>query len=160
MTNYLAIVYGTYLVATIGLCTWLALTFFRNGAVFLKDVFPDRPEMADAVNRLLVTGFAMLNLGYGFFLLQGGHAIDGTEAFEVLARKLGILLVSLAVFHFANMLAFHKLASRRTQRDLAPPIAPQRWVDDFQPGGDIPKGGSWAPTPPPPPIGGTTPAPA
>src|SRR4051812_15505167 len=93
MHHYLVPVYIAYLVTTIGLCVWLARTLYRNGAVFLRDVFSDRPDMADAVNHLLVTGFAMLNLGYGFFLLQGGAADDGTTAFEVLARKLGILLV-------------------------------------------------------------------
>lgn len=132
MRSYLVPVYITYLVATIGLCAWLAATLHRNGAVFLRDVFADRPDMAEAVNRLLVTGFAMLNLGYGFFLMDGGSAADSTEAFQVLARKLGILLVSLAVFHFANLVVFHKIAERRRQRELAPPVAPQRWIEGFQ----------------------------
>lgn len=128
--SYLVPVYATYLVATIGLVAWLATTLYRNGAVFLDDVFPDRPEMAKAVNHLLVTGFAMVNLGYGFFLMSTGEAIDATEAFEVLARKLGVLLVSLAAFHFANLLVLHRIAASRRQRDLVPPIAPQRWVAD------------------------------
>ena len=46
MTSYLVPVYATYLLATIGLCLWLAITLYRNGAVFLEDVFDDRPEMA------------------------------------------------------------------------------------------------------------------
>ena len=57
--GYLVPVYATYLVATVAICTWLAITLYRNGAVFLADVFPDQPEMAQAVNRLLLTGFAM-----------------------------------------------------------------------------------------------------
>jgi len=160
MHNYLVPVYITYLVSVIGLCAWLAATLFRNGAVFLRDVFGDRPEMAEAVNRLLVTGFAMMNLGYGFFLLQGGTAADPAEAFQVLARKLGVLLVSLAVIHFANLYAFHKIADRRHQRELAPPIAPQRWVDGFQtpetPAARPPA--SHLPPPPPAPGTGTRPA--
>jgi hypothetical protein len=129
--HYLVPIYSAYLVATIGLCAWLARTLFQNGAVFLADVFDERPELAQAVNRLLVTGFAMLNLGYGFFLLQGGRAADGTEAMEVLARKLGVLLVSLAVFHFVNIAVFHWINGRRRQAELAPPVAPQRHVDNF-----------------------------
>lgn len=133
MRDYLVPVYVTYLAATIGLCVWLARTLFRNGAVFLADVFDDRPELAEAVNRLLVTGFAMLNLGYGFFLLQGGTAPDATEAVEVLARKLGILLVSLAVVHFVNIAVFHWINSRRRQAEMAPPIAPQLQVEQTMP---------------------------
>lgn len=111
MHAYLVPVYATYLVAVIGLCAWLAITLFRNGAVFLEDVFEDRPAMAQAVNRLLVTGFAMVNLGYGFFLVNGGTATDGAEAFQILARKLGILLVSLAAVHFVNLYVFHHIAA-------------------------------------------------
>ena len=130
MHDYLVPVYATYLLATVALCAWLARTLYRNGALFLRDVFPDRPEMAEAVNHLLVTGFAMVNLGYGFFMMQASAATTSTEAFEVLARKLGILLVSLAVFHFGNMIVLHKIAASRRQRDLVPPIAPQRWVTE------------------------------
>ncbi|HRW37871.1 MAG: hypothetical protein KDB04_06875 [Acidimicrobiales bacterium] len=133
MNGYLIPVYATYLIATVGLCSWLAATLHRNGAVFLADVFADRPEMAEAVNRLLVTGFAMLNLGYGFFLMRADGAADATDAFEVLAQKLGILLVSLAVFHFVNMAVFHQLAARRRQREMVPPVAPQRWVTEPEP---------------------------
>jgi hypothetical protein len=128
--NDLLLVYGTYTAAVIGLTTWLARTLFTNGAVFLRDVFPDRTDLAEAVNRLLVTGFAMLNLGYGFFLLRGGRADNPAQAFEVLANKLGILLVSLAVIHFVNLAVFHRIAARSRQSVLVPPVAPQAWVDD------------------------------
>ncbi len=147
MRSYLVPVYATYLVATIGLCAWLARTLFQNGAVFLEEVFADRPEVARSVNRLLVTGFAMLNLGYGFFLLTGGTADTGAEAFEVLARKLGILLVSLAVVHFVNIVVLHHLGARRAQREMAPPVAPQRWVGPAQP---APAGEPLLPPPPAP----------
>ena len=93
------------------------------------------------VNRLLVTGFAMLNLGYGFFLLKARDAATATEGFEVLAQKLGILLVSLAVVHFVNISVFHRIANRRKQAQLVPPVAPQRHIEGFRP-----------PTAPPPPI--------
>jgi hypothetical protein len=130
-------------VTTVLLCAWLARTLFRNGALFLRDVFPDRPEMAEAVNHLLVTGFAMVNVGYGFFMMKSDGAASATQAFEVLARKLGILLVSLAAVHFVNLVVFHKLGARRRQTELNPPVAPQRIVRDAV--------GGFAPPPPPPP---------
>ena len=129
MHDYLIPVYAIYLAATVGLCTWLARSLFTNGAVFLTEVFDDRPDLAQAVNRLLVTGFAMVNLGFGFFLVQGGVADDASEAIEVLARKLGILLVSLAVIHFANIVAFHWIDARRHPRPSpAQPVGPPPWA--------------------------------
>lgn len=152
MTDYLVPVYAAYLVTTVALCAWLARTLFRNGALFLRDVFPDRPEMAEAVNHLLVTGFAMVNLGYGFFMMKADGAADATEAFEVLAQKLGILLCSLAAVHFVNLIVFHKLGARRRQADLTPPVAPQRIVQTAPP--------AVTHLPPPPPAPGFGPAPA
>lgn len=128
MTDYLVPIYVIYLVTVAVLCTGLARTLYRNGAVFLDDVFADRPEMAGAVNRLLVTGFAMFNAGFGFFLMQSNDAATATRATEILARKLGVLLVCLALMHFANMAVLHWVAARRRERELTPPVAPQPWI--------------------------------
>ena len=74
--TYLVPVYLVYTAVSVGLVIWLARTLFRNGEVFLEDVFDDHPRMAQAVNRLLVIGFYMLNLGYAGLLLQAESATD------------------------------------------------------------------------------------
>lgn len=116
--DYLVSVYAVYAVVAIGLTVWLARTLFKNGAVFLRDVFADNPELADAVNRLLVVGFYLLNLGYASLLLKARTAASAVEAIEVLAFKLGLLLLSLGVMHFANMYLFHRIR-KRTKEDAA-----------------------------------------
>ena len=127
--TYLVPVYVTYSVIAIGLVVWLARTLFRTGEVFLEDVFEDNPRMAGAVNRLLVIGFYMLNLGYAGLLLKAGGAPDTVTAVEVLVQKLGILLLSLGALHFANMYVFFRIRRRATAAILPPPIAPQVRVD-------------------------------
>ena len=123
MSN-LAYVYAAYLVAAIALVVYHARTLFRNGALFLHDVFPQNVELADAVNRLLLTGFAMANLGYAFFLMKAGPAATGEAAFEILAKKLGTLLVSMAVLHFVNVIVFWQLRHRKEIAHMPPPVAP------------------------------------
>lgn len=127
-TQYLVPVYVIYSASALALTVWLARTLYHNGAVFLRDVFADKPDLAAAVNRLLVTGFFMVNLGYSFFLIRADDAPDATSAIEVLARKLGVLLLSLAAVHFVNLAAFWKLRHRNEMRHLPPPVAPQRRV--------------------------------
>lgn len=102
---------------------WLARMLFRNGAIFLEDVFEDNEPMAQAVNRLLVIGFYMLNLGYAALLLKSESAPDAISAVEVLAQKLGMLLLSLAVLHFVNMYVFYRIRRRATAAVLPPPVA-------------------------------------
>ena len=131
-TGYLVGVYLVYGTVSIGLTIWLARTLFANGAVFLEDVFEDKPEMARSVNRLLVTGFYMASLGYAFLILRANAAFGPVEAVEVLARKLGLLLVSLAAMHFLNLVVFYRLRARARAAHLPPPVAPQTMVGPQQ----------------------------
>src|SRR5687768_15853108 len=126
--EFLIPVYLTYAVVSIGLIVWLARTLFANGAVFLEGVFEDNPQMAESVNRLLVIGFYMVNLGYAALLLQANAAADAVTAVEILVRKLGILLVSLAGLHFANLYVFTRIRRRAGAAVLPPPVAPQAQV--------------------------------
>ena len=126
--EFLIPVYLTYAAVSIGLIVWLARTLFNNGAVFLEGVFEDNPKMAESVNRLLVIGFYMVNLGYAALLLQANAAADAVTAVEILVRKLGILLVSLAGLHFANLYVFTRIRRRAGAAVLPPPVAPQAHV--------------------------------
>ncbi len=125
-------VYVLYGSAAIGLTVWLARTLFRNGAIFLEDVFEDRPGLAEAVNRLLVVGFYMLNLGYAFLIFRSQvRPTDAVAGVELLVNKLGVLLVSLGVIHFMNLLVFWRIR-RRTTPPPVPVLA--------KPGSDTPWG--------------------
>ncbi len=56
--------YGAYLVVSASLMAWVARTLFKNGRVFLVDVLRGDEALADSINRLLVAGFYLINLGY------------------------------------------------------------------------------------------------
>src|SRR5690242_10548399 len=99
-SRYLIAEYAAYAVSSVGLTIWIARTSFKHGAVFLEDVFADQPKMADAVNRLLVVGFYLINLGYAALLLKAEHSASAVGAIEVLSYKLGLLLLSLGAMHF------------------------------------------------------------
>ena len=81
--------------------------------------------MAGAVNRLLVVGFYLLNLGYAALILKASGAATAVEAVEVLAWKLGGLLVSLGVMHFFNLWLFYRIRRRSQIALMPPPVAPQ-----------------------------------
>jgi hypothetical protein len=120
-TDHLLSVYLVYVSASIGLTIWLARTLFKNGEVFLEEVFADNPRMASAVNRLLVVGFYLLNLGYAFVTLKAGNQVNTrAEGIETLGVKLGSLLLVLGALHMGNLYLFHRIR-RRVQIKLAPP---------------------------------------
>src|ERR671925_1535053 len=123
--NNAIVVYAVYVVIAAALTAWLARTLFRSGVAFLHDVFADRQELAGAVNRLLVVGFYMLNLGYALYILRAARGLDAFEAVQFLVNRLAILLVTLAGMHFLNVLVFWRIRARREQRMLPAPVAPQ-----------------------------------
>jgi len=122
---YLVPVYIAYAVVSVGLTIGLARVLFRSGAVFLEDVFKETPKMAGAVNQLLVVGFYLLNLGYAALIMKSDGASTAVQAAEVLAWKLGALLISLGVMHFFNMYLFFRIRRRSQLAVLPPPVAPQ-----------------------------------
>jgi hypothetical protein len=124
--QYVIAVYLTYMGVAVGLTMWLARTLSANGAIFLEDVFKDRPGLASSVNRLLVTGFYMLNLGYAFYILRAGDkGLDAFGAVQFLVNRLALLLVTLALIHFVNVAVFWRIRGHGEQRSLPIPVAPQ-----------------------------------
>lgn len=124
-TPFLIPVYAAYAIVAVTLTVVLARILFSNGSVFLEDVFKDRPKMADAVNRLLVVGFYLLNLGYASLILKASGAFTVVDAVEVLAWKIGALLISLGGMHFFNLYLFYRIRRRSQLSMLPPPVAPQ-----------------------------------
>ena len=124
-TPLLVPVYATYAAISVGLTVYLARTLSRNGAVFLDDVFKDNPKLAEAVNKLLVVGFYLVNLGYAALIMKSDPAETSVAAVEVLAWKLGALLMSLAFMHFVNLYVFYRIRRRSRLAQLPPPVAPQ-----------------------------------
>ncbi|KAA1395461.1 hypothetical protein [Aeromicrobium ginsengisoli] len=130
--------YVAYLLIAVPITVWVASTLSRNGRVFLADVFESSPELADAVNQLLVVGFYLLNLGFVILYVRGGGEVaDLTELFEALSVKIGVVMLVLGVIHFVNVMVFSSMR-RRSRHDAArtqwmqqtpqpyAPTAPQR----------------------------------
>jgi hypothetical protein len=128
--------YVVYLLIAVPLTVWVALTLSRNGRVFLADVFADNVELADAVNRLLVVGFYLLNLGFVMLYLRSGTQVtDLTGLFEALSVKIGIVMLVLGVLHFFNVYVFNAIRRRsRAEAMRTPPLPPQGYLMPAAPG--------------------------
>lgn len=116
--NYIILTYSIYLPLTIGLTIWVAKTLFTNGRVFLVDIFDQNELMADSVNRLLVVGFYLINIGYAVYTLQiFGEVTSAQVVIEKLSLKIGAIILILGAMHFFNLFVFFKL--RKRTKELA-----------------------------------------
>lgn len=121
------VTYLLYILISVGLTVWVGRTLSRNGKAFLIDVFQGSPELAVAVNRLLIVGFYLVNLGFMAYFLRTDDLITrGQEIFETLSLKVGTVLLVLGVLHIGNVLVLARLRRRTLlERQDVPPVQPQ-----------------------------------
>jgi hypothetical protein len=102
--------YFSYLAISIALTIWVARTLHKGGRIFLIDAFNGNEELADSVNRLLVVGFYLINVGYIALALKTRAPLSTLrEAIELESTKLGVVMLILGGMHFFNILVLAKI---------------------------------------------------
>ena len=114
MENYLIIkAYLVYLPVVIGLTFYVAHTLFKNGKVFMLDIFKGREEIALATNKLFEVGFYLMNIGFALLIIEISdsefYPFDTIqELIETLAYKVGGFSIYLGVMLFLNLFLFYQ----------------------------------------------------
>lgn len=119
--RWVVTVYLVYLALSVSLTVWVARTLFHNGRLFLVDTFRGNEALADSVNRMLVVGFYLVNIGFVTLALRTRETVvNAREAIELLSVKVGIVLLVLGAMHFMNVLVFSRY--RRNAMETATPV--------------------------------------
>ena len=121
--THIIITYGLYLIITISLTIWVARTLFRNGKVFLVEIFHGNQELATSVNNLLLVGFYLINLGYAIYTLQvENRVVNNREVIETLSYKAGFIILVLGAMHFLNLYIFFRLRKKAQLENKFQPV--------------------------------------
>lgn len=121
--NNTIIAYAIYLPIVIILTYYVARTLFKNGRVFMLDIFKGREEIAFATNRLFELGFYLVNLGFALSIMEinfYGAYFGKQEVMEILSQKLGGFSIYLGVMLFLNLYMF----IRGKKKSSAPRVQP------------------------------------
>lgn len=111
--NYVILTYALYLSVSIAVTIWVARVLFNNGHIFLVDIFHGNTELADSVNKLLVVGFYLINIGYMVVVLKEyGTIVNMREVIEILSYKVGRIILILGAVHFINLAIFFRLRNK------------------------------------------------
>lgn len=122
--------YACYVLITATLTVWVARTLFKNGRRFLVDAFRGDEGLADSVNRLLVVGFYLVNIGYISLALKlesGPTSI--ASLIESLSAKIGVVALVVGGMHYFNMFVFARIRTRGTESDRPQPLAGRPRID-------------------------------
>jgi len=116
MKDLIVIAYSIYLPVVIALTIYVAHNLFKNSIVYMKDIFNNREEIANATNTLFKIGFYLLNIGFALCILQIDYVTATAQSVvEVLSKKIGGFSIYLGIMLFMNMYMFFrgKNASKR-----------------------------------------------
>jgi len=108
-TTKILIGYFIYLTIALLLTFIVSRTLFKNGKIFMLDIFKGREEIANATNHLLETGFYLLNIGFALMILKLDIYKDTYQALvEALSYKIGGFSIYLGVMLFLNLYFFFR----------------------------------------------------
>lgn len=109
-TDLLLAAYFIYLPVVILLTLYVSKTLFKNGKLFMLDIFRGKETIALATNKLFEVGFYLLNLGFALLIIEinGRFLINYTDLLEVLSRKVGGFSIYLGIMLFFNLFLFFR----------------------------------------------------
>lgn len=104
--------YLIYLPVALFLTYYVAKTLFKNGKVYMLDIFRGREEIANATNRLFEMGFYLLNVGFALMILKiktdYSSAFNYQAMIEALSTKVGGFSIYLGIMLFINLFLFFR----------------------------------------------------
>jgi hypothetical protein len=107
--------YILYILTTYIITVHVGLIFFRNGRLYILRLLHGDENLTDSINRILLTGYYLLNLGYAALMIRGWKTIlTWTDLLASLTTMTGRIIITLGIIHFFNMAVIY-LISRRHQ---------------------------------------------
>ncbi len=108
-TSKILIGYCIYLPIALFLTYFVSKTLFKNGKIFMLDIFKGREEIAEATNKLFETGFYLLNIGFALMILEMNLYEDNYQVLiEALSYKIGGFSIYLGIMLFFNLYFFFR----------------------------------------------------
>ncbi|MEI9810183.1 MAG: hypothetical protein WDO16_21225 [Bacteroidota bacterium] len=96
--------YILYLFITYFITVHVGLIFYRNGRLYILRLLHGDEKLTDFINRVLLTGYYLLNLGYAALMIRSWQTVHNwAELVASISSMTGKIILTLAVIHFLNM---------------------------------------------------------
>jgi hypothetical protein len=104
--------YIIYLVITVGITVKVGGKLHKHGYWFILDLFANNQAITTSVNKLLLIGYYLLNIGYVAITINNWQSIaTPVQLVEIITTKVGIIIIGLAIIHYFNMLVLYLAAA-------------------------------------------------
>ena len=110
--------YLIYLPIVIALTIYVSKMLFKNGKLFMIDIFKGKEDIANATNKLFEIGFYLINIGWAMLILKISYYSSQNMTYqsliEILSKKIGGFSIYLGIMLFINLYFFFR--GRRLSR--------------------------------------------
>jgi len=119
--------YLVYLPIVITLTIYVSKMLFKNGKLFMIDIFKGKEDIAIATNKLFEIGFYLINIGWAMLILKISYYSINEMSYqtliEILSKKIGGFSIYLGVMLFINLFFFFRgrrisIQSIKTQKQV------------------------------------------
>lgn len=108
--------YLIYLLLTYLITVRVGLIFYRNGRIFILSLLQNDVELTDFINRILLVGYYLLNLGYAALMISIWDTIHNwTELLVSITGMTARIILTLALIHFCNMTGIYIISKKKDQ---------------------------------------------
>ncbi len=98
------VAYIVYLFITFLITVKVGNIFYNNGRHYILSILKGDETTTSAINKILLIGYYLLNLGYATIMLSFWKTITNLPSLVAsIANMTGRIVLSLAVIHFVNM---------------------------------------------------------
>ncbi|MUU79573.1 hypothetical protein [Winogradskyella endarachnes] len=104
--------YIIYLPIVIVLTIYISKMLFKNGRLFMIDIFKGKEDIAMATNKLFEIGFYLINIGFALFIMKiyasSRFEMSYQTLMEILSKKIGGFTIYLGLMLFLNLYLFFR----------------------------------------------------
>lgn len=105
--------YIIYLPIVIFLTIYISKMLFKNGKLFMIDIFKGKEDIALATNKLFEIGFYLINIGFALYIMKiygysYNNEMSNQTLMEILSKKIGGFTIYLGVMLFFNLFLFFR----------------------------------------------------
>lgn len=82
---------------------------YDNGNIFVSQLIPDHLELCHQINKMLLIGYYLLNLGYcAMTLISWEQILTFNQLIEIIAIKSAIIILTIGFMHYINIILLTK----------------------------------------------------
>lgn len=113
--NYNIITYLIYTPIIVFITVRVGYLFYKNGEIFLHSILTYDVEMVKRINKLLLVGYYLLNIGYAIITIAYWQKITNLlDIINTLTYTLGKLIIILSLMHYNNIFWIKKLIKNKS----------------------------------------------